>query len=115
SHLSILGAHPDVKIVGVCDTSKMVLDVLKKYSGFPCYSDYEEMLQDAEAEAAFVSVPTKYHADIVKKVLEKDMHVFAEKPLCLTAEEGKNLVELAERRKVINQVGYHNKFIGTFQ
>ena len=34
SHLSILGAHPEVEVVGVNDTSKIVLDVLKKYSSF---------------------------------------------------------------------------------
>jgi len=37
SHLSILGAHPDVQIVGVCDTSKIVSEVLEKYSGFECF------------------------------------------------------------------------------
>jgi len=115
SHLSILGAHPDVKVVGICDTSKMVLDVLKKYSAFPCYSDYEEMLDDAKPDAVFVSVPTKYHAGIVKKILEKGKHVFAEKPLCLTADEGEEIVALATKKGVINQVGYHNKFIGTFR
>lgn len=36
SHLSILGAHPEVEVVGVCDTSKIVSDVLEKYSGFNC-------------------------------------------------------------------------------
>jgi predicted dehydrogenase len=115
SHLSILGAHPDVKVVGICDTSKMVLDVLKKYSAFPCYSDYEEMIEEAEPDAVFVSVPTRFHASIVKKVLQRGKHVFAEKPLCLTADEGEEIVELANKKGVINQVGYHNKFIGTFR
>ena len=32
SHLSILGAHPDVQVTGVSDTSKMVLDVFKKFT-----------------------------------------------------------------------------------
>ena len=72
SHLSILGAHPDVEVVGVSDTSKMVIDVFKKYSSFPCYSDYEEMLDKAKPEAVFVAVPTKFHASMVKKVLEKE-------------------------------------------
>jgi predicted dehydrogenase len=115
SHLSILGAHNDVEMVGVSDTTKMVLDVFKKYSSFPCYSDYEDMLDKAKPDAVFVAVPTKYHAGMVKKVLQKGIHVFAEKPLCLKAEEGKELVELAERKNLVNQVGYHNKFIGTFQ
>lgn len=115
SHLSILGAHPHVEVVGVSDTTKMVLDAFKKFSSFPCYNDYEEMIEFAQPEAVFVAVPTKYHSSIVKKVLEKGKHVFAEKPLCLNAEEGKDLVELALKKNLINQVGYHNKFLGTFK
>ena len=115
SHLSILGAHPDVELVGVSDTSKMVLDVFKRYSSFPCYTDYSEMLEKARPDAVFVAVPTKFHAPMVKDILQKGMHVFAEKPLCLTAKEGIELVEIARRKSLINQVGYHNKFIGTFQ
>src|ERR1700712_5487960 len=86
SHLSILGAHPEVEVVGVADTTKMVLDVFKKYSSFPCYQDYEEMLDVAKPDAVFVAVPTKYHAGMVKKILQHGRHVFAEKPLCLKAE-----------------------------
>ena len=115
SHLSILGAHPNVEVVGISDTSKMVTDVFKKYSAFPCFSDYEDMLEKARPEAVFVAVPTKFHASMVKKVLENGNHVFAEKPLCLTPEEGKQLVEIAAHKNLVNQVGYHNKFIGTFQ
>ncbi len=115
SHLAILGAHPQVEVVGITDTSKMVLDVFKKYSNFPGYTDYEEMLDKAKPDAVFVAVPTKLHASMVKKILEKGKHVFAEKPLCLTADEGKDLVELAARKKLVNQVGYHNKFLGTFR
>jgi predicted dehydrogenase len=115
SHLSILGAHPDVEVVGVCDTSKLVLDVLKKYSGFKGYDDYEEMISSAKPDAVFVAVPTKFHAKMVKKILDWDKHVFAEKPFCLTVEEGKDLVELTRKKRLINQVGYHNKFVGTFQ
>ena len=115
SHLSILGAHPDVKVVGVSDTSKVIIDVLKKYSSFPCFMDYEDMVRTTQPDAVFVAVPTKYHSKIVRRMLECGKHVFAEKPLCLTAEEGKELVELATKKCVVNQVGYHNKFIGVFR
>ncbi|MEJ7766826.1 MAG: Gfo/Idh/MocA family oxidoreductase [Chitinophagaceae bacterium] len=115
SHLSILGAHPNVQVVGVSDTSKMVVDVFKKYSAFPCFTDYEEMLDKTRPEAVFVAVPTKFHASMVKRVMEYGNHVFAEKPLCLTPEEGIDLVDIAASKNLVNQVGYHNKFIGTFQ
>ena len=44
SHLAILGAHPAVQVVGVADTSKIVTDVLGKYSPFECFADYKKML-----------------------------------------------------------------------
>lgn len=115
SHLSILGAHPDVQIAGVCDTSKMVLDVLKKYSSYKGYTDYKKMIEETNPEAVVVAVPTKYHAGIVKDLVDMGKHVFSEKPFCLTVDEGKELVELANKKGIVNQVGYHNKFIGTFR
>ena len=37
------------------------------------------------------------------------------KPLCLTVEQSEELVQLAAANNRINQVGYHNKFVGTFR
>jgi len=115
SHLAILGAHPEVEVVGVSDTSKMVLSVIGKYTSFPCYDDIDKMIEKERPDAVFVAVPTKFHAKIVYKLLQKKIHVFAEKPFCLNPAEGKDLIELAEKNNLVNQVGYHNRFIGTFQ
>lgn len=115
SHLSILGGYADTDIVGVCDTSKMVTDFLTKQGKFDCYSDYTKMLDKVKPEAVVVAVPTKFHYSIIKELLERKIHVFAEKPFCLNYEQSIELVQLAEKNKVVNQVGYHNKFIGTFK
>ena len=115
SHLSILGAHPDVELVGVSDSSKIVLGLLQKYTKFSCYTDYIKMVEEEKPDAVFVAVPTRLHYEIIKTLLEKDIHVFAEKPFCLSTDEGEELVALAEARNLTNQVGYHNKFLGTFQ
>ena len=80
SHLSILGAHHEVDVVGVCDTSKMVNDFLSKYGKFNCFTDYKKMISEVKPDAVFVAVPTKFHYTIIKDLLEQDMHVFAEKP-----------------------------------
>jgi len=115
SHLAILGAHSDVKVVGVTDTSKLVTDVLSKYGSFNCYSDYKKMLDAEHPEAVFVAAPTKYHTEIVSELLKRNIHVFVEKPFSLNIHEGKTLVQLVKEKKLVNQVGYHNKFIGTFE
>jgi predicted dehydrogenase len=114
SHLSILGAHNDVDVVGVCDTSKMVNDFLSRYGKFNCYTDYRKMVKYTKPDAVFVAVPTKLHYILIKELLENGIHVFAEKPFCLTVDEGAELVGLATQKKLVNQIGYHNKFIGTF-
>ena len=115
SHLSILGASPEAEVVGVCDTSKMVNDFLSRYGNFNCFTDYKKMIDQVKPDAVVVAVPTKFHYAVIKDLLEKDIHVFAEKPFCLKVEEGKELVDLAKKKNLITQVGYHNKFIGTFR
>ncbi len=115
SHLAILGAHPNVEIVGVCDTSKMIVEVLERYSGYKCFSDYLKMVDETLPDAVFVSVPTKHHYPMVKELLNRGVHVFTEKPFCLNPEESQELTLLAKKTGLVNQVGYHNKFVGTFR
>ncbi|MGZ6519822.1 MAG: Gfo/Idh/MocA family protein [Bacteroidia bacterium] len=115
SHLSILGANPNVEIVGVCDTSKMVNDFLSKYGNLKCFTDYQKMVNETKPDAVVVAVPTKLHYSIIKYLLEKKINIFAEKPFCLNSLQGQELVTLADKQQVVNQVGYHNKFVGTFR
>lgn len=115
SHLSIVNTHPGVRVVGLCDAAGYVLDVLSKYTGLAAFGDYRELLERARPDALIVATPTRTHAEIVRYALERGLHVFVEKPFCLSAEEGRELVALAERAKVVNQVGYHYRFVGAFQ
>lgn len=115
SHLAMIKPHPDVELVGVCDSSGYVLDVLRKYSGLTTFTDYEEMLERARPEAVLLATPSHLHAPMARTALERDMHVFCEKPLFLDTRDGVELTELAERRGLVTQVGYHNRFVGTFQ
>jgi predicted dehydrogenase len=115
SHAAILGAHPDVELVAICDTSSLVLDAFKKFTGVRVYSDYQKMIEEVPIDFVFVATPTKYHYDMVKFALNKGLHVFCEKPFCINYDQGKELTDLAGSKMLVNQVGYHNHFIGTFR
>jgi predicted dehydrogenase len=115
SHVAIVGAHPEVDLVAVCDTSSLVLDAFKKFTQVNTYSDFKELIDKEELNFVVVATPTRYHYPIVKYALEKGLHVFCEKPFSLTTAEGKELTELANSKWLVNQVGYHNHFIGTFR
>lgn len=115
SHASILGAHPDVQLSAVCDTSSFVLSGFNKFSKLNTYTDYKKMIDKEDLDFVVVSTPTKFHYPVVKYALDKGLNVFCEKPFMLTIDQGKEIVELSEKKQVIAQTGYHNHFIGTFR
>ena len=115
SHAAIVGAHPSVNFVAVCDTSSLVLEAFKKFTKIKTYSDYIKMFDKEELDFVLIATPTKFHYQMVKYALEKNINVFCEKPFSLTPEEGTGLTEIAKQKSLVNQVGYHNHFIGTFR
>lgn len=116
SHVAILGAHPNVNLVAVCDTSSMVLSGFKQYNpAIKRYDDYTKMYAKEDLDAVVIATPTKMHFSMAKAAIEKGIHIFLEKPFTLTLEQGKELTRLAVEKQIINQVGYHNHFIGTFR
>jgi predicted dehydrogenase len=115
SHAAILGAHPDVEMAAVCDTTSLVLEAFNKFSSVKTYTDYEKMILTEKPDFVVIATPTKFHFPMVKFALEHDVHVFCEKPFTLLAEQGKILSGLALQKGLVNQVGYHNHFIGTFR
>src|SRR6202050_1025586 len=114
SHQSMVNAHPEIKLTSVCDTSDYVLDVLSKYTGVKTYADYKKMLAEEPLDCVFVATPSRYHAEIVAAALERNLHVFCEKPFALDAGTGFRLAEMAEQRRLVNQVGYHYRFVAAF-
>ena len=115
SHLSIVKTHPDVKVVGVCDATGYVLDVMAKYTGLAPFGDYRALLDGAKPDAVLIATPSRSHGEIARAALERGVHVFVEKPFCLSLEEAHELVALARRKQAVNQVGYHYRFIAAFQ
>ncbi len=114
SHCSILGAHPAVDLVSVCDTSSLVIEGFKKYSSFTCFTDYKKMIETMNLDAVVIASPTKFHGEMAECALNNKIHVFCEKPFSLDHHEGEKLSKLARDFGLVNQVGYHNRFLGTF-
>jgi len=115
SHVAIVRAHPGVELVAACDTMTYLTDVLSKHTGLKCYDDLDQMLAAERLDAVVVSTPSKLHAGMVAKALEKGLHVFCEKPFVLDVADGERLVQQAEAKVLVTQVGYHYRFVCAFQ
>ncbi|MCC7487563.1 MAG: Gfo/Idh/MocA family oxidoreductase [Burkholderiales bacterium] len=115
SHHAIINTHPRATLAAVCDSTGYVLDVLGKYTGVRTFGSYDTMLREAELDAVIIATPSSMHGKMVKAALDRDLHVFCEKPFCLDAAEGEEVTALATEKGLVNQVGYHNRFVGAFQ
>jgi scyllo-inositol 2-dehydrogenase (NADP+) len=115
SHLAIVSAHPEINLIGVCDTSAYVRGALHKSTGVQTYSNYQALLDAKDLDAVVIATPSRYHTEMVRSALDRNLNVFCEKPFCLNVTDGLELAELAERKGLINQVGYHNRFVATFR
>jgi predicted dehydrogenase len=73
------------------------------------------MFDQEKLDAVVVSTPSKLHAGMVEKALNKGLHVFCEKPFVLNVADGERLAVLAESKGLVNQVGYHYRFVGAFE
>lgn len=114
THYSIINSHPDVLIVGVAEPSKLVRNMLKKYTGVAVYKDYNDLMNEADINALLICTPPHIHHSIIKLAFEKNIHVFCEKPFTTNLNQGRELFELAKQQDLVGQVGYVNRYNDVF-
>jgi len=115
SHLSMINAHPDVRVEAVVDSAGYLLDVLSKYTGMATFGSIDAMLAGTTVDAVVVATPTRLHTPMVRSLLDAGVDVFCEKPLSLSAADSEELTALAAAKGRVTQVGYHNRFVGAFR
>ena len=103
NHVRVYSEFKAVEEVYAFDMNRDSADRMKEFGAIVCDS-IEELLNSVDAVS--LCVPTEYHLEIARKVIEKDIHCLIEKPIALTVEEGEEIVKLLENRDVIAGVGH---------
>ena len=91
----------------VCDSHAETLRTLgEQYPQCRTVTSYAEVLRDDGIQAVAIATPAETHGIMVREALLAGKDVFVEKPLCLSVDQGKTLVELARERGRILMVGH---------
>jgi UDP-2-acetamido-3-amino-2,3-dideoxy-glucuronate N-acetyltransferase len=91
----------------VCDGAQTVLKQIgESYPGISVTSYMDSVIKDGDIDGVVIAAPAALHCQLAEKALRADKHVFVEKPLSLTYEDGKKLVALAHEKGKILFVGH---------
>jgi len=101
----------NVSVIGVSDLDEKNLAFCNERFGIKTgYRDYHELLEQRDLHAVSVSVPNAMHYRICMDALQAGKHVLVEKPITLNSKEGRELVDVAERKRLMLSVGHIFRF-----
>jgi len=99
---------PEAELVAVCDANEEVARGIAAEHGVEVYTDYHELI--GKVDAVSIVVPTQKHFEVAKTFLDNGVHVLLEKPITSTVEQARELVDLANRRQLVFQIGHLERF-----
>ena len=107
-HLNNWKEIEGVKLVGFFDPNDAQAKEVSETYGIRRYADADKLM-DA-CDIVDIVAPTDHHYTICMQAIRKGKHVFVEKPLANTIEEGREIVKLVREANVKLQVGHVERF-----
>ena len=114
--IEVVKGIPQLSVKCICgqeqDLEKMKI-LCKKYKIQNVHMEYQKLLED-DIDIVYIAVPNSLHYQFAKKALEHGKHVIVEKPFSSSYSQGKELVKLAEAKKVIVFEAISNQFLPNY-
>jgi len=107
-HARIYAGMPGVRLVGVADVDPETASRVSAEYGCAAYGDASELL--GKVDAVSVVVPTTVHRAVTEPFLDDRVHVLLEKPVASTIDDAEAIVQRADRRGAVLQIGHLERF-----
>ena len=110
SNLGIAMKQENIAVSAVCDIYKPNLEkaasmAQANFPGVRSVRDFREILADKSIDIVCISTPDHWHPYMTVEACKAGKDVYVEKPICVTVEEGKKMVEAARKYKRVVQAG----------
>ena len=103
----------ELELTAVVSSDKQ--KVIAQLPNVTVYSQIETMLDDPDIELVIIATPNHLHIPQAKLALQAGKHVVIEKPFCISAEEGKALIDVAQQAGKTLSVYQSRRFDGDFR
>jgi predicted dehydrogenase len=111
-HAKLLSQSENYKLIGIYDKDNE--ESIRVSNEFKCtsFESFDSLLDSVDV--IDIVAPTPFHFNYAKQAINKNKHVFIEKPVCTTSKESEELIKLGELNKVKIQVGHVERFNPAF-
>ena len=99
---------PECRVVGVADLSEENARKAAAGRNFEILTDCRGLL--GKVDAVSIAVPTGAHHEVAAIFLKAGIDVLLEKPIATTLAEAEELIELADAKKLVFQIGFVERF-----
>lgn len=111
AHVEALRRIPNIDVIALAECSEELAKEKAQLLGIQYYyNDYTKLIENEEIESVHICSPNYLHYEMAKEGMNADKHVMCEKPLANTVKEGEELVELAEKKGVVNVVNFNIRY-----
>lgn len=120
-HLKTFSGMKEIQPIAVCDVKdwqlKRAQEILsdRGFEGVQSTPNYEEIMSNPDIDIVCVTTPDHWHAALAIEAMKNGKDVYVEKPMTLTIEEGKAVVEAEKKYGRILQVGSQQRSSGHFR
>jgi len=111
-HLNNWKQIPDIELIGFFDPNNDNAKAVEAEYGLKRYMDEAALIQ--ASDIIDVVTPTHLHFPVCEMAIKMGKHVFVEKPMANTIEEGKAIMEMVKESGVKLQVGHVERFNPAF-
>ena len=109
-HLPMFSERPDVDVIAVSDPDTLKAEALAARFQVPRVQSDEEILADNEIRAVAICTPNHLHESLAVEALERGKHVLVEKPLAMSAEGVRRVLDAAAASGRHLAVGMNHRF-----
>lgn len=107
NHLRCYTRLPGVEVVGAVDPSAANRAEAEKAFGIPTFGGLDAL---PEVDAVSIVTPSITHVELAEALIGRGIHCMIEKPLALSAAEGRRIAELGKAAGVTLAVGHLERF-----
>jgi len=111
AHIEALRRLGSVDVAALAECSDEVARAKAESLGIEeYYGDYKQLLKKGDIQSVHICSPNYLHYEMAKETLEAGKHVICEKPLAISVAEAEKLVELAEKKGLVNAVNFNIRY-----